>query len=288
MQIKTRNSVVLCSLWLLITAGLFYWQFRQHKELDEINKINNELNHLPALVQEVDSLTARSHNIKSEYDSRKKEIPLSSQPAKTYAFVIDGLGQAGNMKLDIEVAGTQALADGGFNRFLLRQGEGQFNNIYRLIHYLENGKTLQKIHSLNLTQEDKFNEETRETGKSIKFQMELHSYFSTIPELETSSFAKALPVPPPPLNPFFPRSGRISKGIPPSEVDPDAAEVKAVIPGKAFVQYKNVWVVLQVGDKLRRGYVSDIDPSEGKVEFSIVEGGVTRKIEKRIQFEKRN
>lgn len=288
MHVKTRNSLILGCLWLVMTTGLLYWQFRQNRELDKLDKINNEILHLPVLVEKVDLLTSRFQGVKREYDSRKKEIPLQDQTAQTYAFIINGLDQAGKMKLGIEVAGTQTLADWGYSRYLLKQGEGQFNNIYRFIHYLENGKSLQKIHGLLLTQEEKINEETRQTGKTIKFQMELHAYFSEFSELSTSSSAKALPVPSPPYNPFYPRfASVVPREILPSEVNPEVAELKAIIAGKAFVQYRNALVALKLGDKVRGGYVvSSIDPSQGKVEFTLNEGGLTRKVEKRIQFEK--
>ena len=74
----------------------------------------------------------------------------------------------------------------------------------------------------------------------------------------------------------------------PSEVIPDAAEVKAMIPGKAFLQFRNALVSVQVGDRVKGGYVSGINPSQSKVEFTMDEGGVIRKVEKTIHFDKRN
>jgi len=60
--------------------------------------------------------------------------------------------------------------------------------------------------------------------------------------------------------------------------------VKAVIPGKAFVLLGNELLVLQLGDRVWRGYVSRIDPRRSTVDFVIDEGGIIKRIEKKIQF----
>lgn len=289
MHVKTRNSVILGSMWLLMTAGLFYWQSTQLKELNEIRNVEDELSQLPDLMEKVDSLRVRYEDVKQVYDSRKKDIPPNDQTAQTYAYIIEGLSQAGQMKLGVEMGGTQSSGDWGYNKYLLRQGEGQFNNIYRFIHYLENGKSLQKIYGLVLTQEEKVNDATKAIEKTIKFQMELHAYYSKFAELSTSPSSKAVLAPPAPLNPFSPRFATvIVKELLPGEVNPKTAEVKAIIAGKAYVQYRNALIALKVGDKVQGGYVlSSVDATQGIVEFSLNEGGVIRKVEKRIQFDKK-
>jgi hypothetical protein len=119
--------------------------------------------------------------------------------------------------------------------------------------------------------------------------MELHAYYSKFPELSTSPSSKAALIPVPPLTPFSPRFAKVVwKEVLPSEVNPEAAEVKAIIAGKAYVQYRNALVALKVGDKVRGGYVvSSVDATEGKVEFTLDVGGAIRKVEKRIQFDKK-
>jgi len=277
-----------------MTTGLIYWQSAQLKEFDEIHKVENELSHLPDLIQEVDELRGRYKDVTRVYDSRKKDIPLNNQTAQTYAYIIEGLSQAGQMKLGIEVGGAQASDDWGYNRYILRQGEGRFNNIYGFIHYLENGRSLQKIHGLVLNQEERVNQETKAIEKTIKFQMELHAYYSKIPELRTSPSSKAALVPAPPSDPFSPQFARIvsKKVLPPQvlpgEVNPEAAEVKAIIAGKAYVLYRNSLIALKIGDKVRGGFVlSSVDAEQGLIQFTLEEGGVIRKVEKRIQFDKK-
>ena len=61
--------------------------------------------------------------------------------------------------------------------------------------------------------------------------------------------------------------------------------VKAVLPGKAFVLSNNTLIVLHLGDKVWRGYVTQVSPAESSVEFTLDEGGVIRKLTKKILFE---
>jgi hypothetical protein len=72
---------------------------------------------------------------------------------------------------------------------------------------------------------------------------------------------------------------------PPGEINADAIFVKAVLPGKAFVLSNNTLTVLHLGDKVWRGYVTRVTPAESAVEFTLDEGGVTRKLIKKILFE---
>jgi hypothetical protein len=71
------------------------------------------------------------------------------------------------------------------------------------------------------------------------------------------------------------------------EIDADKVEVKAVLPGKAFVFIENALIVLHVGDKVWRGNVSRVNPAESSVEFLLDEGGIVRKLTKKIMFDKR-
>ena len=289
MHVKTRNSIILGSTWLAMTAALFFWQLRQYKELDQLDKINIELAHLSSLILDVDSLTVRAAEVKQAYDSRDKEIPLNDQLPGTYSSIIAGLDQAGHMKLGIDVAGRQSAPDWGYARYILKDGEGQFSNIYRFIHYLENGKNLQKIYALQLVQVENPGPDSKSVTRTIRFQMELHACYSKYADLATSPTAAALPVTLPRFNPFSPQFARVEvKEILPADVIPKEVEVRLIIAGKALVKFRNAVIALRVGDMVKGGYVvSNIDAELGVVDFTLEEGGQTRRVEKSIQFEKK-
>ena len=60
-----------------------------------------------------------------------------------------------------------------------------------------------------------------------------------------------------------------------------------MLPGKAFVLSSGMLIVLHLGDKVWRGNVTRVNPAESAVEFTLDEGGVVRKLTKKIKYDKR-
>lgn len=294
MTYKLRNTIALAVVLLLFSGvgafWYFYWQPRELTALvKQIQAIDKELDNLPILTEEVQRLTVQFQDVKRRYDSRSKEIPETDVSSQTYGYMSRGIDVAGFLKFDMKFIGTQEGPGYGFNAYKLEQGEAQFDNLYRFVYFLENGKRLYKISTLALEYKDAIDPETKETKKWIAFDMELHAYYVRgIPELGTSLAARSLTVVPAPFDPFDPIIvPTIATEAPAGEMNPRNLEVKAVLPGKAFVLYDNELVVLQLGDRVWRGAVSAIDPRTSTVEFTLNEGGVISKVSKQIQFDRR-
>lgn len=293
MSFKIRNSIVLGVVFLLITgAGLFYWMYYQPKQLKaaqkEIDQIEKQLVDFPNLVKSVEDLTHQVQDVKRRYDSRSKEIPAFDITSQTYAYMSRGIDEAGFLKFNMRYAGSKDFGQYGYNTYELIEGEATFDVLYKFIYYLENGRRLYKIAWLDLDQREAVDPETQDTKKWLAFSMELHAYYTKMEELGTSLAAKSLPLSQAPFDPFNPIILRVLATAPPEgEIDPKSLEVKAILPGKAFVLYNNELTVLHLGDKVWRGYVSRISPGESKVDFTLNEGGIIRKIEKKIAFEKK-
>ncbi len=290
MSFKLRNTIVLGVLFLLITGGGFvYWFFIQPKQLDaavtDIRRLETELQQLPGLIESVKLLTEQYFEVKRKYDSRSKEIPPTDITSQTYAYMSQGIDQAGFLKFNMIYSGSTDRENWGYNSYLLQDGEAQFSNLYKFVYFLENGKRLYKIHALNLTQQEGIDEETKEVKKWILFSMEIHGYYTRVQELSASLAAKSLLVPRAPFDPFNPLVlQQISSQAPIGVIDADNLEVKAVLPGKAFVLSGGELIVLHLGDRVWRGHVSRILPQESKVVFMLDEGGIIRRVEKLIQF----
>jgi Tfp pilus assembly protein PilO len=288
---KLRNTIVLgVVLFLIAGGGLFYWMYWQPKELDalqaEITKIERQLVNLPSLVQEVETLTAQYQDVRRRYDSRSKEIPQTDISSQTYGYLSQGIDQAGLIKFSFQYNGATNFPNFGYNTYELTDGEAEFENLYKFIYFVENGRRLYKIHEITLTEREEVDQVTKETRKWISFTMILRAYFSKIEELGQSLAATSLTLARTPYDPFNPIVLQaIATDAPVGEIDANNVEVKAVLPGKAFVLLGEELIVLHLGDKVWRGYVSRIVPRESKVEFTVNEGGIVRKIEKRIAFE---
>jgi hypothetical protein len=299
MSFKIRNTIVLAVVFAVITGGgLFYWLYMQPKQLKatlaEIQKIEKELVDLPQTVAEVNELTDRLADTKRRYDSRSKEIPAFDITSQTYAYMSKGIDEAGItndnefVKFNMTFEQTKDFGAYGYNVYQLTEGEAVFDNLYKFVYYLENGSRLYKIAWINLEDRESINPDTKETRKYLVFSMELHAYFTRVQELNTSLAAKSLTFTQSPFDPFEPIILQTLSGEPPEgELDTKQMDVRAILPGKAFVMYKNELMVLHLGDKVWRGFVSRISPAESKIEFTLNEGGIVRKIAKVMVFEKK-
>ncbi|MGB2868923.1 MAG: hypothetical protein WBD36_10755 [Bacteroidota bacterium] len=294
MSFKIRNSIALGAVWLLFTlGGAFYYGFWQPRALKaiakEVQAIDKQLADLPGLTEEVQQLTLKYQDVKRRYDSRSKEIPQFDISSQTYGYMSRGIDEAGFLKFDMKFLGSHEKLSWGYNAYKLEQGVAEFDKLYKFIYFLENGRRLYKIAGMQLDEKEEVDPETGETNKWVAFDMELHAYYvKTIAELGTSLAAKNLTMTPAPYDPFKPLVLReLAKEAPVGEINADKVDVKAVLPGKAFVLLDNELVILHLGDKVWRGYVSKISPTTSSVEFTLNEGGVIRRVQKKIVFDKR-
>jgi hypothetical protein len=291
---KLKNTLYLSAILLVFTLvwlGIWWWwQPRQMKKINkEIQTISKELEDLPGLTDEVQRLTAQYQDVKRRYDSRSKEVPQSDISSQTYGYMSRGIDEAGFLKFDMKFLGTSVVESWGFNAYKLDQGEAQFDNLFKFIYFLENGRRLYKIAMMRLEQREAIDAETKDIARWIVFDMEIHAYFvKNVPELATSLAAKSLTMMPSPNDPFRNMISQTLASEPPAdEINADKIDVKAVLPGKAFILYNNTLSVLHLGDKVWRGSVTRVNPRESAVEFVLDEGGVTRKLIKKIEFGKR-
>ena len=294
MTYKLRNTLALGVVWLVfVILGLAYWAFWQPRQIKKIMKetqaINKQLEDLPGLTDDVQRLTAQYQDIKRRYDSRSKEIPQFDISSQTYGYMSQGIDEAGFLKFDMKFVGTNEQTSWGYNSYKLDQGEAQFENLFKFVYFLENGRRLYKIASMRLEQREAIDQDTKEVAKWIAFSMEIHAFFvRNVPELGTSLAAQSLTMIPSPYDPFHSMiTQTLTTEVPPGEINADLAQVKAVLPGKAFVLTEKALVVLHLGDKVWRGNVTRVSPAESAVEFTLDEGGVIRKLVKKILFDQR-
>jgi Tfp pilus assembly protein PilO len=299
MSFKIRNTIVLAVVFVLITgSGLFYYLYMQPKQLKktmaEIQKIEKELVDFPQTVSQVEELTNKLADTKRRYDSRSKEIPPFDITSQTYAYMSKGIDEAGFsndnefVQFKMTYAGSKDFGAYGYNIYQLTEGEAVFENLYKFVYFLENGSRLYKVAWVDMESKEDVNVDTKDTRKFLNFTMELHAYYTKIQELNSSLAAKSLTFTQSPFDPFDPIIlGKISAEAPEDEVDIKNIEIKAILPGKAFVMIRSEMSVLHLGDKVWRGFVSRISPAEGRVEFTVNEGGIVRKVSKSIVFKKR-
>ena len=86
-------------------------------------------------------------------------------------------------------------------------------------------------------------------------------------------------------NPFYPLILRDLPAPQPGEIEIERSDLKAVIPGKAFIVDQNQKTrTLEEGDPVYLGYVTRILPDQGKIECLLNKGGVSEKVEISIRL----
>jgi hypothetical protein len=286
---KIRNSIALgILLFLILAVGTYIRAFNLPKQAKEyenkIKQIDTELQNTPNLVNQFNELSALLTDTQKRWEGRNKDIPPVDVTSQSYAYFSRLIDLSGYVKLDMLYNGTQQMQNYGYNIYNLK-GEAPFDNLYRFIWHLENNRKLYKIESVNLRGVEVAPKEETEGHVLVTFDMVVHAYFSNVAELASSMGER--PIRPNTLNvdPFHPV---IASGIPPNLrdlVEIERADLKAVIPGKAFVLDQNNDIqTLNEGDEVYLGYVTRIDPEVGRLECTLNKGGIIEKVELTIRY----
>jgi hypothetical protein len=286
---KIRNSIALGILLLLILGiGTYIRAFnlpKKSKQIErEVKKIDEELQNTPNLVNQFNDLSAVLTDAQKRWENRNKDIPPVDVTSQSYAYFSRLIDLSGPVKLDMVYTGVQNMGSYGYNTYNLK-GEAPFDNLYRFIWYLENDRKLYKISTLSLRGVEVAPKEDEEGKVLVTFDMSVQAFFSSVSELSSSLGERSITPNGLSVDPFAPV---ISSGLPPntrSLVEIERADLKAVIPGKAFVlDQTNTIKTLREGDEVYLGYVTRIDPEAGRIECTLNKGGIIQKVELKIRY----
>jgi hypothetical protein len=250
----------------------------------EIKKIEVELQNTPDLANQYNATSAQLESIKKHWETRNKDVPAKDITGETYGYLSQTMDMSGEVRMDLTYVGPRDLGSYGFNVYSLK-GEAPFSNLYKFIWYVESGRRLFKVSNLSLRGYEAKSKDTKETKILVLFDLELQAYYSSIPELNNAP--GVLNSQPLSLasNPFSPL---ILHEIPPpqaNEIEIERSDLKAVIPGKAFIIDQNQKSqTLEEGSKVYLGYVTRILPNEGKIECMLNKGGVAERYELTIRL----
>lgn len=282
MSYIVRNTIALGSLlFIILVIGVYFSVFRYPGRLDEIDqaikKIDAELQNTPELLNTKNTLIAVVETTKTQWATRTKAIPVADVSSETYDYLIRTIDRSGSVKMDMVYLGIKNQPNYGFGEYDLK-GDAPFNDFYKFLWFIENGRNLLKIRSINLRQVPTRAKETSQPVFFVSYQMIVEAYFSPIPELSTPPGERPIQPKRLALNPFYPS---ILPEIPPNTFDLVEIErsiLKGVIVGKAYIlDQSNRIRELAEGDEIYLGYLSKIDPERGMVEYVLNKGGIIEK-----------
>lgn len=289
MSYKLRNSIALgILLFLILAVGTYIRAFNLPKKITalekEIQKIDEELQNTPNLVNQFNDLSAVLTDTQKRWEGRNKDIPPVDITAQSYAYFSHLIDLSGEVKLDMVYTGTTSQTNYGFNTYVLK-GEAPFDNLYRFIWYLENDRRLYKVQTIALKGLEVAPTDQEEGKVLVTFDMTVQAFFSSVSELSSSLGERQRLPNVLTADPFEPV---ISAGLPPNIdglVEIERSDLKAVIPGKAFVLDQNNTIrTMHEGDEVYLGYVTRIVPDEGRIECTLNKGGIIEKVELKIRY----
>lgn len=275
-------------LVLVLAIGGYWTGIRQPKQLnaieEEIKKVDNELLNTPDLMHQYNVVREELDQLEARWNQRTKDIPREDITGQTNAYLNSVVLASGRVKVDVQFAGTKQEAKFGYNTYSLK-GEAPFFSIYRFIWSLENGRRLFRLNRVVLTGAFSRDPEYDQPFPVVQFDIEMRAYFTPFIELGTAVAWQDVAIEDIEHNPFWPL---IRADLPPNVeglLEIDKAELKAVIPGKAFVtDAKGKLWELGVGDRVYLGYLSKISPEESKVEFVINKGGISETVVLKVRY----
>jgi len=279
-----RNTIVLGGFFLIIVlVGSFLTIFQMPKALTqieaEIKKIEVDLQNTPDLANQYNQTAAQLDDMKKRWETRNKDVPAKDITGETYGYLNRTIDVSGEVKMDLVYVGPRDFGNYGYNVYSLK-GEAPFLNLYKFIWYAENGRRLFKIANLSLRGYESKDKVSGEMKILVLYELELQAFYSSIPELNNAPAQLSLSPATLTSNPFYPL---IFHEIPPplaNEIEIERSDLKAVIPGKAFIIDQNQKArTLEEGDKVYLGYVTRILPNQGKIECLLNKGGVAERFE---------
>ena len=289
MSYKIRNSIILGVLLLLVVGvGTYIRAFNLPKKLavieKEIKRIDEELQNTPNLVNTFNDRSATLADMQKRWETRNRDIPPTDVTAQTYNYFSELIDRSGEVKLDMIYQRIEQRGAYGFNVYNLR-GEAPFDNFYRFIWYLENGRKLYKINGINVKGLEIPPKDNEEGQILVSFEMEVHAYFSSVAELASSVGERSLSPNYLAVDPFTPVIARDVQPNFRSLVEIERSDLKAVITGKAFIlDQSNQIRTLGEGDEVYLGYVTRLSPETGSIECTLNKGGIIEKVEKKIRY----
>jgi hypothetical protein len=275
-------------LFLALGVGVYIRSFSLPSKANKIEKevkgIDEQLQNTPNLVNQFNELSASLADTKKRWESRNKDIPPIDVTSQTYSYLSRLIDLSGYVKLDMLYQTVEHKGNYGYNVYNLK-GEAPFENFYRFVWYLENGRKLYKIHRMNVRGLEIAPKDNEEGHILVTYEMVVHAYFSSVAELASAPGERTITPNLLVVDPFAPV---ISSGIAAnlrSLVEIERSDLKAVIPGKAFVlDQTNTIRTLVEGDEVYLGYVTKIVPDDGRIECTLNKGGIIEKVELKIRY----
>jgi hypothetical protein len=293
------NTVLVFVLAVMVGgAGYYVTEVRQPAEMQSIEDARKlartEKMEVEELLVEESRSTELAEEAVRKWRARYKFVPSEMQTADILQYV-EGLTRTGFEAFNIELQGITSTKDFKYYNFTVN-GTAYYNSLYDFIWHLENNREFYRIQDLHMDYVDVF-DENPDTGERrrlsmVKFGMSLLAYFEGVdgltatPEELMAVPVQLLPAAHPAHNAFFPQ---LRPDPPPNDellVEMEKAALISILGSKAVIEDERGQHILEVGDVVYLGEITEIDPIEIAVRARLNKGGVVEIVELKLDTDR--
>jgi Tfp pilus assembly protein PilO len=279
MHPKIKNSIIIGIIFLIITSigGYYTWSV-QKKELTEKATRLNELNSTyssPEIIQaKLAEVQARVAEVDSLLFTGKLLIPQNLSQSQFFDFV-DAYSTDKTIATYTNTEFLGQEVENGFNYYRYKvYGIGNYNDVYRLTYAIENSKELKKIMSADLTAT---NIVSKQGGARylVKFDLEVRVYFSSQDQFAAVNYEENDLIPKPLNDAYFPLVKTTIRPVKSDLPDVQDGSLISLVPQGAFIiDSEGNTRLMQKGEEVFLGYLTDIDYDNQTVTFVLNKGGM--------------
>jgi hypothetical protein len=283
MDRKLKNTIILLAILIAIVIGgsaftFFYQEGKIDDKNEELKTLNLNAYDTKELLAQLEGLNFEVAKLDSILDLRKFNIPVNLTQYDFYNFVVN-ISSLFSSKSFVNIEFRELIEDEHFRHYEYRLfGTATFNDLYKLIYSIEKSKGLKKITSSNMTNIINVDEDGH-PNYLVGYDMSVSVYFSDHDRFASLDFQENNIVPRRIYDIFYPL---IRKEIPPNTynlLDVQSAQLLALLPDGAFLSgATDSTYVLNKGDKVYLGYVTEIDYKKNQVTFILNKGGIIEKV----------
>ena len=287
-----RNTIVLAVIFIIISGIGYYW-LNVHKG-DILNllvvrseRTQQDYSQLKQLADLYEVMKDSLEVMSEDYYNKDKILPTEEDSKVSFEYFNTLASSPGSYLNFTFMSETNQESKEYFTTNYVLAGEALFYNLYNFIWKLENYRRLYKINSLNLQEIQKSDSPDEMPKSYLTFNMMVVGYSSKEKIIESGEIMDAKSILPVNSNPFRPL---VRDRLPPNTdnlPDVNNAELQGLTDDRAFIVGSGgKLMVMQVGDKVYLGFLSEINKAENKVVFTLNKGGFKEVVELKLKDSK--
>ncbi|MDR3625880.1 MAG: hypothetical protein P4L45_03560 [Ignavibacteriaceae bacterium] len=290
MNRKTKNTLALFGvlILLLLLGGSYIFLYQRHtikEDQKQLESLKSNQYNTDQLNMQYYELQKKAAKLDSVLAQRKFNIPQNLSSISFFNFINKvSANFSTNTQVNIDYNDQKKDKDFHYYEYKLT-GNGDFNDLFRLIYAIEQSKELKKVKSVSLSNYISSQKEGMPTFL-VNFTILADVYFADNNRFSTAEFVEnnlnARPV----YDIFYPL---IRTQIPPNLdnlLDVQGAKLLALIPEGAFIaDIKGNTYLLWEGQQVYLGYLTKIDYDHNTVSFILNKGGIIEKVDLSLEKE---